>query len=64
MDILLACCAGLDVHKDSVQVCVRELESSQVRQQTRHLRKRQTNAFRMIFGCFAAQAAGVRSTKL
>ena len=35
MDILLACCAGLDVHKDSVQVCVRELEGSRVRQQTR-----------------------------
>jgi transposase len=35
MDILLACCAGLDVHKDSVQVCVRELEGSRFRQQTR-----------------------------
>jgi transposase len=35
MDILLACCAGLDVHKDSVQVCVREWKGSRVVQQTR-----------------------------
>lgn len=36
MEILLACCAGLDVHKDTVQVCVRELEAGRrVRQQTR-----------------------------
>jgi len=27
MDILIACCAGLDVHKDSVEVCVREVEA-------------------------------------
>jgi transposase len=39
MDILIACCAGLDVHKDSVEVCVRELQAgSKVRQQTRHWR--------------------------
>lgn len=37
MEILIACCAGLDVHKDSVEVCVRELEGgSKVGQQTRH----------------------------
>ena len=36
MEILLACCAGLDVHKDSVQVWVREMEAGRgVRQQTR-----------------------------
>jgi transposase len=36
MEILLACCAGLDVHKDSVQVCVREMEAGcGVRQQMR-----------------------------
>jgi hypothetical protein len=26
MEIQLACCASLDVHKDSVEVCVREVE--------------------------------------
>src|ERR1035441_8824938 len=36
MEILIACCAGLDVHKDSVEVCVRALEGSRVHQQTRH----------------------------
>jgi len=37
MEILIACCAGLDVHKDSVEVCVRELQAhSEFRQQTRH----------------------------
>jgi transposase len=37
MEILIACCAGLDVHKESVEVCVRELEGgSKVRLETRH----------------------------
>ena len=36
MDILIACCAGLDVHKDSVEVCVREMEvGSKLRHQIR-----------------------------
>jgi transposase len=37
MEILIACCAGLDVHKDSVEVCVRRVEQGhRANQQTRH----------------------------
>jgi transposase len=37
MEILIGCCAGLDVHKDSVEVCVRKLEpEGKLSQQTRH----------------------------
>ena len=37
MEILIACCAGLDVHKDSVEVCVRRVEQGhRATQQTRH----------------------------
>ncbi len=37
MEILIACCAGLDVHKDSVEVCVRRVEQGhRASQQTRH----------------------------
>jgi transposase len=37
MEILIACCAGLDVHKDSVEVCVRKVEQGhRAIQQTRH----------------------------
>lgn len=37
MEVLIRCCAGLDVHKDSVEVCVRRTESDgRVSQQTRH----------------------------
>jgi hypothetical protein len=36
MEIQLACCASLDVHKDSVEVCVREVEQGhRLVQQTR-----------------------------
>jgi transposase len=31
MDILIRCCAGLDVHKDTVVVCVRRLPSGRKR---------------------------------
>lgn len=37
MEVMIGCCAGLDVHKDSVEACVRRLEKEgRVRQQTRH----------------------------
>lgn len=37
MEIILGCCAGLDVHKDSVEVCVRRMrEGGKVEQQVRH----------------------------
>lgn len=37
MEVIVACCAGLDVHKDSVEACVRRLESGgRIGQQTRH----------------------------
>jgi transposase len=35
MDTIYPHCAGLDVHKDSVMVCVRHLEGATVRQETR-----------------------------
>ena len=37
MEIVLGCCAGMDVHKDSVEVCVRRMgEGGKVEQQVRH----------------------------
>jgi transposase len=37
MEVIVSCCAGLDVHKDSVEACVRRLESERrIAQQTRH----------------------------
>jgi transposase len=36
MEVLMGCCSGLDVHKDSVEACVRKLGSSGIDQQTRH----------------------------
>lgn len=37
MEVLIGCCSGLDVHKDSVEACVRKLGSSGgIDQQTRH----------------------------
>ena len=37
MEIILRCCAGLDVHKDGVEVCVRQLgEKGTLHQQVRH----------------------------
>jgi transposase len=37
MEVIIICCAGLDVHKDSVEACVRRLEDGgQISQQTRH----------------------------
>lgn len=37
MEVLISCCAGLDVHKDSVEVCVRRTEpNGKLSQQTRH----------------------------
>ena len=37
MEIMLGCCAGLDVHKDSVEACVRRMrEGGKVEQQVRH----------------------------
>jgi transposase len=37
MEVIIVCCAGLDVHKDSVEACVRRLENGgRISQQTRH----------------------------
>lgn len=37
MEVIIVCCAGLDVHKDSVEACVRRLENGGgIAQQTRH----------------------------
>jgi transposase len=37
METLVRCCAGLDVHKDSVEACIRKAEDDgKVSQQTRH----------------------------
>jgi transposase len=37
MEVIIVCCAGLDVHKDSVEACVRRLENGGgISQQTRH----------------------------
>ena len=37
MEVIVSCCAGLDVHKDSVEACVRRLGSEgRIAQQTRH----------------------------
>lgn len=37
MDNILACCAGLDVHKESVEACVRRIEpNGRVHSETRH----------------------------
>jgi transposase len=37
MEVLINCCAGLDVHKDSVEACVRQLQAeSKLQQPTRH----------------------------
>ena len=37
MEVLIACCAGLDVHKDSVEACVRKRETEgRLSQQIRH----------------------------
>lgn len=37
MEIMVRCCAGLDVHKDSVEACVRRIEpEGKLYQQTRH----------------------------
>ncbi len=37
MDEIFACCAGLDVHKESVEACVRRMEpTGRLHQQTRH----------------------------
>jgi transposase len=37
MEVLIACCSGLDVHKDSVEACVRRLgDKGGIDQQTRH----------------------------
>jgi transposase len=38
LDILHRCCAGLDVHKETVVVCVRRLQGSSVRQVVRSFR--------------------------
>src|SRR5580692_9499824 len=43
MDILYSCCAGLDVHKQKVVVCVRKLTGGVVRQEVRTFRT-ETNA--------------------
>jgi transposase len=43
MDILHSCCAGLDVHKQKVVVCVRKLTGGSVRQEVRTYRT-ETNA--------------------
>jgi transposase len=43
MDILHSCCAGLDVHKQKVVVCVRKLQGGSVRQEVRTYRT-ETNA--------------------
>jgi transposase len=37
MENIVQCCAGLDVHKESVEACVRRIEANgQTHQQTRH----------------------------
>ena len=37
MEILIACCAGLDVHKETVEACIRKLEAEgKLSQQVRH----------------------------
>ena len=36
MELWHSCCAGLDVHKDSVEACVRQVEGGQLSQATRH----------------------------
>lgn len=37
MDLILSCCAGLDVHKDSVEACVRQLSAGgKVKHEVRH----------------------------
>lgn len=37
MEKVVSCCAGLDVHKESVEACVRRMEpNGQIHQQTRH----------------------------
>src|SRR5262245_29702135 len=37
MENIFTCCAGLDVHKESVETCVRRIESSgRVHSETRH----------------------------
>jgi len=38
MDILYSCCAGLDVHKETVVACVRKLTGGAVRQEVRTFR--------------------------
>lgn len=38
MDILHRCCAGLDVHKQKVVVCVRKLQAGSIRQEVRTFR--------------------------
>jgi transposase len=43
MDILYPCCAGLDVHKEKVVVCLRKLQGGSVRQEVRTYRT-ETNA--------------------
>ena len=37
MENIVQCCAGLDVHKESVEACIRRIEpNGQTHQQTRH----------------------------
>jgi hypothetical protein len=37
MEVIIISCAGLDVHKDGVEACVRRLENgNHISQQTRH----------------------------
>jgi transposase len=43
MDILYPCCAGLDVHKEKVVVCLRKLHGGSLRQEVRTFRT-ETNA--------------------
>src|ERR1700733_10744924 len=43
MEILYHCCAGLDVHKEKVVVCLRKLIGGSVRQEVRTFRT-ETNA--------------------
>jgi len=37
MEEVFTCCAGLDVHKESIEACVRRIESNgRLHQETRH----------------------------
>jgi transposase len=56
MENIFLCCAGLDVHKESVEACIRRIEpSGQLHQQTRHWGT-MTRDIRMMADWMAAQA--------